>query len=204
MLPEMSDKDVDIKSVAAQALRDEKLLSELLDGLTSKEETLRYNCFKVLMLISEENGAVLYPRWDYFAELMASDNTYRKMSGIQLIASLTKVDTDKRFDQIFDRYYSLLGEKGMIVPAYVAANSGKIARAKPYLQDKITDRLLNIDRVYSGKQPALIKGYAIEAFGEYFAEAGNKNEIIEFVRNQLNSDSPRTRKQAENFLNKWG
>jgi hypothetical protein len=203
MLPEMRDKGVNIESVAEKALQDEKLLSELLDGLTSKEETFRYNCFKVLMLISQEFGTALYPKWDYFVELIASDNTYWKMSGLQIIANLTKVDTDNKFDKIFDLFYSLLGDKGTILPAHVAANSGKIAKAKPYLQDKITDKLLNIDKVYLGKQIALINGYAIEAFGEYFAEARNQDRIIEFVRNQLNSDSPRTRKQAENFLSKW-
>ena len=203
MLPEMHDKDVSIESVAEKALQDEKLLSELLDGLKSKEETLRYNCFRVLLLISQEHGTALYPKWDYFVEIMTGDNAYWKMSGLLLIASLTRVDTNNRFDKIFDLYYSLLGDKGTVVPAYVAANSGKIARAKPYLQDKITDKLLNIDKIYPGKQPALIKGHAIEAFGEYFEETGNKDKIVEFVRNQLNSDSPRTRKQAENFLNKW-
>jgi len=203
MLPEMHDKDVSIESVAEKALQDEKLLSELLDGLKSKEETLRYNCFRVLLLISQEHGTALYPKWDYFVEIMTGDNAYWKMSGLLLIASLTRVDTNNRFDKIFDLYYSLLGDKGTVVPAYVAANSGKIARAKPYLQDKITDKLLNIDKVYPGKQSALIKGHAIEAFGEYFEETGNKDKIVEFVRNQLNSDSPRTRKQAENFLNKW-
>ena len=56
MLPEMNDKDINIKSIAEKALQDKKLLSELLDGLKYKEETLRYNCFKVLMLISQECG----------------------------------------------------------------------------------------------------------------------------------------------------
>ena len=43
MLPEMSNKNVNIDSVAEKALQDEQLLSELLDGLKSKGETLRYN-----------------------------------------------------------------------------------------------------------------------------------------------------------------
>ena len=51
-LPEMSDKDVNIEHVAEKALADRELLSEILDGLTSKGETLRYNCHKVLMHVS--------------------------------------------------------------------------------------------------------------------------------------------------------
>ena len=46
----------------------------------------------------------------------------------------------------------------------------------------------------------LIKGYAIESFGEYFEEARDKDRIIEFVRQQLNSKSPKTRKIAKKFL----
>lgn len=202
LIPEISDKDITSKSTAEKALADEKLLSELLDGLMLKNETLRYNCFKVVLFISEEHGEVLYPKWDFFVKLLDSDNTYRKMSGLQIIANLTKVDTDKKFDDIFDKYYSLLGDKGTVVAAHLAANSGKIARAKPDLQARITDKLLNIDNVYAGKQPDLVKGYIIEAFALYFEEAEKRNKIVEFARNQLNSSSPRTRKQAEHFLSK--
>ena len=34
--------------------------------------------------------------------------------------------------------------------------------------------------------------------------AENKKEIVEFVKKQLNSKSPRTRKKANEFLKKWG
>jgi hypothetical protein len=204
MLPELSHKDADIKSVAEKALQDEGLLSQLLDGLTSRKETLRYNCFKVLMLLSQEHGAVLYPRWDYFVELLGSDNSYWRLRGLQIIANLTRVDTDSKFEKVFDRYYGLLSDEGTIVAAYVAANSGKIAQAKPHLQGQITHRLLNMDRVYRGKQIDLIKGHAVEAFAEYYVKSPDRDRIIEFVRAQLKSNSPRTRKQAQTFLHRMG
>ena len=203
MIPEISDKDLNIKSIAEKALADDKLLSELLDGLMFKNEALRYNCFKVALFISEEQGEALYPKWDFFVKLLDSDNTYWKMSGLQIIANLTKVDTDKKFDDICDKYYSLLGDRGTVVAAHLAANSGKIASAKPDLQARITDKLLNIENIYAGKQIDLVKGYVIEAFTVYFEEAEDKGRILEFVKNQLHSASPRTRKQAEQFLNKW-
>ena len=203
MLAEMNDKNVDIKIVAEKALKDESLLSELLDGLKLKNETVRYNSFKVLMRISEENGTVLYPKWDYFVKLMGSDNTYHRLSGLQIIADLTSVDIDNRFDEIFDSYFDLLGSKGTIVAAYVAVNAGKIAKAKPHLRTRITDLLLNIDKIHTGKQIEMIKGGVIEALDKYFEEAENRDAIIEFVKNQLDSESPKTRKQAKEFLNKW-
>ena len=134
MLPEMNDKEADIEGIIQKALADGELLSEILEGLTSKQETLRYNCHKVLMEISGKNGEWLYPHWDYFVELLGSQNSYRKMSAIHLIASLTKVDTEDRFVQIFDKYYSLLDDKSVIVAIYAAACSGRIVKAKPRLE----------------------------------------------------------------------
>jgi len=80
--------------------------------------------------------------------------------------------------------------------------SARIARAKPGLQTKITDRLLNIDKT-SQEHKDLIKAGAIESFSEYFEESKDKNEIIEFVKKQLNCESPKTRKKAKEFLKKW-
>lgn len=57
---------------------------------------------------------------------------------------------------------------------------------------------------HRGKQKELIKGYAIEAFNEYFAEIKDKGKILEFVKNQLKSTSPKTRKKAKQFLKRWG
>ncbi len=62
--------------------------------------------------------------------------------------------------------------------------------------------LSSIDNIYAGKQIDLVKGYIIEAFTAYFEEAEDRNKIIEFVVDQLNNGSPRTRKQAEHLLRK--
>ncbi len=204
MLPEMSHKEVDIKSVAKEASANGELLSEILAGLTSRDETLRYNCHKVLMRLSETNGELLYPKWDYFVEFLGSNNSYRKMSAIQILAKLTGVDTESRFEQIMDKYYGLLDDKSMIVAIYVAANSGIIVRSKPQLEREITHRLLDIERTHHPEErKALIKAGAIEAFDKYFPEAADKEKIIAFVREQQHCDSPKTRKLSQDFLRKW-
>jgi hypothetical protein len=204
MLPEMNNKDVDIAAVATRALVDSELFSEILDGLTSKEELLRYNCHKVMMSISETNGELVYPKWDYFVECLSSDNSYRKMSAVQIIANLTKVDTENRFEELFDKYYRLLDDKSMIVAIYTAASSGGIVKAKPQLETEITNRLLDIDKTHHSKErKPLIKAGAIEAFDKYFPESVDKERIIMFVREQQNCDSPKTRKVAQDFLRKW-
>jgi len=205
MLSDMGKKSIDVESVAKEAIKDANVLAELLAGILSKKETIRYNSFKVLLLISEEHPEFLCPKWDFFVGLLESDNTSHKYIAIYIIASLTRLDKENNFEKIFDKYYNLLDDKSIIPAGHVAGNSGKIARARPELQTKITDKLLSIDETHhEPERRELIKGYAIESFSEYVEEAKNKREIIEFVKKQLNSRSPRTRKKAKEFLEKWG
>jgi hypothetical protein len=46
----------------------------------------------------------------------------------------------------------------------------------------------------------LVKAYIIEAFEQYYEHAKNKKKILEFVEEQLNCQSPKTRKKAKEFL----
>jgi hypothetical protein len=185
-----------------ESLRDEKALSELLETLKSKDETKRYNSFKALLRLSEEQPNFLYPNWNFLADMLDSDNAYWKLSAIRILANLTRVDTENRFEKIFNEYYNLLNDS-VIIAGHITANSGKIARAKPGLQTEITNRLLNIDKT-TQKHKDLVKAGAIESFGEYFAESKDKEKIIGFVKQQLNGKSPKTRKIAREFLKKWG
>jgi len=204
MLSELSKKNINVEKVAKKALADQKVLSELCEGILCKKETIRFNSFKVLLQVSEEHPKVLYPEWDFFARLLDSDNAYHMYIAIYIIANLTRVDTKNKFEKMFNKYYNLLDDPRIVPPSHIALNSGKIIRAKPKLQNKITKKLLSIDETHHERgRKDLIKSYVIEGFSEYFGEAKNQKEIVEFVKKQLNSTSPKTRKVAKEFLEKW-
>jgi hypothetical protein len=183
---------------------DKKKLSEALEGILSKKDEVRSNSFKILKRVSEEQPEVLYSKWDYLVDLLNSENNYHRYISINLLANLAKIDVKNRFEKIFGKYFSNIGGDRTMVAGQAALNSGKIAKVKPNLQRKITNRLLNVDKVHQGKQIELIKSYVIEAFNEYFEESSDKNKILDFVKMQLVSKSPKTRKVAKEFLKKWG
>lgn len=178
-------------------------LSEALDGIISKKDEVRSISFKILNRVAEKEPDVLYPEWDYLADLLDSDNHYHRYISINLLANLAKVDVKNKFEKIFDKFFANIDGERTMVAGQAAWNSGKIAKVKPNLQTKITNRLLNIDKVHQGKQIELIKAYVIEAFNEYFEEFSDKNKILDFVKMQQVSNSPKTRKVAEEFLKKW-
>jgi hypothetical protein len=202
---DLSEKGLTVESVAKRALKDNKLLSELLEGVTSKEDEVRYNSFRSLLIISEEHPELLYPHWGYFSGLLSSENSYHRYIAVYMITNLTRVDTENRFEGMSNEYLNLLNDKSVMVAGHLAVNLGKIAKAKPRLQTKITEMLLDIDKTYPRPERRdLMKGSAIEALDQYFEEAKDKERIIEFVKEQLESTSPKTRKKAKEFLNKWG
>ena len=201
MSVDLNAKNINIKAVAKKALKDDKLMAALLDSLWSKNETIRYNSHRILFLITDEQPQALYSNWDYFVKFLDSDNTYHKLSAVLLLANLTQVDKDNNFERLFDRFYDLLDDKSFITAAYLAGASGRIARVKPKLQTRITNRLLNIDRTHHGQERKdLVKASIIGAFEEYFDQTRNKKRIVDFVQKQLSCKSPKTRKAAKEFL----
>jgi hypothetical protein len=206
LISNLIDKQTEVDSAAKMALADNSILPELLEGIQSSQDPIRYNSFKVILLISENHPKTLYSKWALFEKMLDSENSYFKDIAIQIIANLIKIDTKNRFERLFDKYFDELSSEKTMTAAHVASNAGKIARAKPGLQSVITDKLVNLDMIYKGKQIDLVKGYAIEAFSQYFGETNvkDKDRILEFVRKEQTSRSPRIKKLAIEFLKKMG
>jgi hypothetical protein len=201
MINYANGKDDKIEYIANRALKNKDDLLKLFEGILSKDDKIRYDSFKILNFLSEKNPEILYSRWDLFKSLMYRDNDYLKLIAVKILANLTSVDKENKFQIIFEKYYGLLNES-VIVAGHLAASSGKIAKAKPEFRLKITNILLNIDKSKQ-KHKDLVKAYVIDAFDLYFKESENKNEILQFIRNNLNCNSPKTRKKAKDFLRKW-
>ena len=200
----LNDKEADVEKIAGKAITDEGLRAELLQGLESKDETYRYNCYKVLYIICDEHGELVFPNWDYLAGHLDSKNTYHKLAALNLIANLTKADGGNKFEQIMDLYFGLLDDRSMIAAVYAAQNAGKIVVAKPELEAMITKKLLSIDSTHHAPgRKDLVKAGAIESFGLYFEQAADKAGILSFVRQQTDSESPKGRKLADAFLRRW-
>jgi hypothetical protein len=204
MLEDLGKKSVSVESIAKKVVNNKKLLDDLKENASSHNVAIKYKSLKVLMYLGEQQPNILYPEWDFFVKLLDNENTFLRTIGLTVIANLTRVDTENKFENIFDKYYSLLEDESMINAANIAGYSGIIAKAKPHLQNKITDKLLGIDNTrHSSECKNIIKGKAILSFYEYIGEVEDKTKIIQFVKNELKNPRAATKKKAEKFLKKW-
>ena len=199
---------MDPQTMAQHALHNKRALQDLLDGISPKTQksVIRESSSKALLYLSAEHPAVLLPHWAYFARLLKSDNGFSKYVAVHVIANLVTAGDDGRFERTFSAFYHLLDDASVMVASHVAGVSGQIARAKPVLQAKITQRLLSIRQThFSADRQALIISYALLSLDQYFAEtaARQQDRILAFVRQQLDAASPKTRRLAKDFLKKW-
>jgi hypothetical protein len=193
----------DLDQVVRLAVADGAVLQRVLNGLVSKDEKVRHNCYKVLAELAESQPRVLDPAWDTLVELLDSRNAFHRATAVNLIAILAGADPERRFERIFDRYFDLLSDDKVMVARYLARNAGRIARVKPHLQARIVDRLLGIDLI-EHKHKDLIKADVIASFGEFFEGSPDQERMRAFVKQQVDSSSPTTWKAARQFLDEHG
>ena len=202
------DKTITKEELLNRVKRDFSLLPLLLKGLDSSKAAVRYGCAKVLMDLSDEHPEKLYPHFDLFIDLLDSRYRILTWNALAIIANLTRVDADKKFDAIFDKYYSLLNNDYMVTVANVVGNSGKIANAKPYLIPEITDELLKVQELSTGPHLTkecrrVIAQQAIKSVDLFFDKIDQKERVLSFVEACLDSSRKKLRTTAENFLEKW-
>ena len=196
------------ETMAQHALHNQRALQDLLDGISPKTQKsiIRESSSKAVLYLSEQHPEVLLPHWAYFVKLLKSDNGFSKYVAIHVIANLVTAGDEGRFEKSFNAFYKLLDDESVMVASHVAGVSGQIARARPLLQPKITQRLLGITQThFPAERQALIISYAIPALDEYFADssAREQDRILAFVQQQIDCASPKTRRLAKDFVKKW-
>ncbi len=209
LFQKLADKSIKKEQLFKKVIQNDELIPELVKGISSPKPAIRYGCAKILMDLSEEKPGQLYPYMDFFISLLESKYRILTWNAIIIIANLTKVDTENKFDDIFEKYYSLLDNEYMVTVANVVGNSGKIALAKPHLMNQIVEKLLTVEKIsttphLSSECKRVIAEHTIKTFDLFFPQITQKENVFAFVKKYLKSSRKTLQIESENFLKKWG
>lgn len=194
-------KEIKAEDLANKILRNLDLLPEIFNGISSANPRIKFKSAKILRVISEKNPKMLYSKMDFFINLLDSENNILKWIAIDVIGNLSSVDSKNKFDKIFKKFYDILSDESMITAGHVIDNSGKIARAKPHLQNKITKGLLKVEIIpRSSECRNILLGKVILSFSQYIGQVDDKEKMISLVKRQLKNSRRATRAKAEKFL----
>jgi len=204
ILRKIGNKEIDPDDFAEMIKKNWDLLPEVFEGLNSAKPEIKYSCAKVLRSISEEHPEKLYPKFDFFVNLLDNNNKILNWIAINIIGNLTKVDVDNKFDSISEEFFNFLTDQSMITAVHTIDSFAKIAKTKAHLTEKLTDNLLKIEKIPRTQEcKNILFGKVISVFGEFFDQIIHKDDVISFVKRQLNNPQNATKKKAEKFLKKF-
>lgn len=209
LLQNLADKSISKEELLEKVKRNNDLISTIINGVSSSKASIRYGCAKVLMDLSEEEPDKVYQNMDFFIKLLDSKYRILTWNAIMIIANLTKVDKEKKFDAIFDKYFSLIDNDYMVTVANVIGNSYKIALAKPYLSDNIVNELLRVENITTTPHlteecKRVIVEKTIKSFDIFFNQIEDKEKVLSFAKKYVNSSRKTLKNGAEDFIKKWG
>jgi hypothetical protein len=202
---EFIPKDRDLQQVAGMVIKSPEVLKCLVSGLNETDARIKYSCNNTLLILSKNKPEIIYPYFDVFNNYLKSENKFIKWSAILIIANLTMYDNKKKFDKIFNSYFSEIKGPVMITAANIIKGAAVIAKAKPYLTEKITKELFKVKnaKYQTGECLNIVIGYTISSFDKFFKQIKDQDEVLDFVRSSINNRRKPTRNKAEKFIKKW-
>lgn len=206
LISEISDKNVDVDKFAEIVINEDPIRQEIVNQmLNNKHIMVYYHSYNILSKASELKPELFYRYWDDFASLLNHENSYHRDFGLTLIANLTHVDTENKFASVSEDYFKHINDAKFMTARHCIQNTAKILANKSELKEDILNILLNIDELcnFSEKRKALIKSDVIDVFDKSYGEMNNKEMINKFVKVELNSTSPKTKKRAREFILKY-
>lgn len=208
LLQKLLEKSIAKEELLQKVKQNFDVLPLIIRGVSSSKAAIRYGCARVLMNLSEEYPEQLYPYMDAFIDLLDSKYRILTWNALAIIANLATVDTDNKVDAIFNKYFRFINDEYMVTVANVVGHAGKIALAKPYLINNITDELLKVETISTTPHlteecKRVIAQAAIKSFNMFFDQIEQKEKVIAFVERHLTSSRKTLRKDAETFLKRY-
>jgi hypothetical protein len=207
MIEKIAEKDFDVDEFVQIAIEDHNAREEIVSQmLTNSGIMVYYHCYYVVEKASQKQPELFYPYWDDIAALLHHKNSYHRDFALDILGNLTSVDHADRFSEVKDEYFDVINDEKFMTGNCCVRNLRKIYRYKSELRGQIIDMLLDIDNCcdYTEKQKAVLKADVLEIFDEVYEEVKEQDEISEFIRAEIHSISPKTRKKAKELAKKYG
>jgi len=201
----MPETPPNLARVIKQTRQNPKVLDALFSAVSSATARERFGAAKRLRDISQHAPDLLYPRFDFFVDLMESENRILRWNAILILGNLAAADEQRRIDRLLDQYLGALAGPHLIDAANTIRGATAIALARPDLAGRIARDILQVEhaRYETAECRNVAAGHAITALEQLFPLVANQRAVHLFVSRQRENRRPATRHKAEKFLRKW-
>lgn len=198
----VSQTKADIKPFIHFAIKDSSFRESLVGHLLANPAiNIYYHSFCILNEATKLDPASFYNNWVQFASLLQHPNSYHRNYGMELIANLSPVDCEDRFNAILADFYQQLQHEKVSTAKYCISQSAPILKAKPKLINQVTENIIQALRFSS--RPEKHQNFLLSAFIELISESINENwdktltvEFLMAVRDKTTSSKIKKEIQA--------
>jgi hypothetical protein len=162
-----------------------EIINKLFTDIESKDDNIRFNAFKELLEITENNVSWVYDKWFVLVDKLYSGNSFQRSIGLMLLANLSKSDLENRFETILDHYLEFFEDEKFITSRQCIQNVWKIALSNDFSKKKIIQKLKEsyFENINLSKHGNLIKQDIIGSLTQIFIIT--KDESISELINYL-------------------
>jgi hypothetical protein len=206
MLEKIAKKDFDLDAFVRLVLSDVEARNEIVHQMLSNPAIMvYYHCYYVIEKASQQQPELFYPYWGDIAVLLHHPNSYHRDFALEIIGNLTQVDQENRFADIEDEYFGIINDEKFMTGNCCVKNLLKIYRHKAGQRERTIRTLLDVDNRcdYTEKQKGVLKADVLDIFNEIYEDAPERERINEFIREEVNCVSPKTRKKAKELIKKY-
>jgi hypothetical protein len=198
------DQKADLSEEIAQVIVEEpQILDMILKSINCETARVKFRCAKIIKIISTKKPEILMEHWNFFTNLLESENKIILWNALDIIANLTAVDHEHKFDDVYIQYYKFLEDDSMVTAAHVVENSDQIINNRPDLEEKITLKLLNIDKIpRDGECADILSSKALGVFDKHYISIDDKKQVLEFALKASQSKRNATKIRADKFIKK--
>lgn len=207
LIQQISAKDVNVENFVHMVVEDARTRDEIIHLMvTNPDIMVYYHCYYVVSKASLERPDLFYSYWPEIAALLDHKNSYNRDIAMTIIANLTRVDLEDRFDQIFTEYFAHIHDVRFMTGLCCVRNSLTILKNKPELRGQIIALLLDVDALctYPDKQKELLKADILEVFDGIYHELNDRKDMDKFIKGCITSISPKTKSRAKELVVKYG
>jgi len=127
LIKDISSADIDVKKFTSIVIEDAPTREAVVMlVLTHPHIMVYYHCYYILDQATLIRPELFYTYWDDFVPLLDHKNSYHRDIGMTLLANLTRVDEQCKFEFIFDPYFAHLHDAKFMTAVNCVQNSQKI------------------------------------------------------------------------------
>lgn len=196
---------IDLIRIAKQVEQTPRLLQSVFAAIEADAARPRFAASKLLRIVSRNSPCILYPHFDVLLKFLKGKNSILKWNAIFALANMAAIDHQKKLDRIIDAYLAPICGPVMIDAANTIRGAALIAKAKPYLADKIARQVLQVENASYATPECrnVVIGHAVTALEQFYPAIHEKDLVQSFVTRQLSNPRPATGSKARSFCKHW-